>query len=140
MAKFKFKDAAMIALGATGGAYIADWANDMIDEKVEDEKVEIGVKLLAVGACAYVASTQKGLAQTASISALGQFGKGVTESARAMMGGSKPTKGIDEEIGAIYDELEEAMKGTETVTGSEAAVTGNQATVTGSYFDDQFQE
>lgn len=138
MAKFKFKEAAMLTLGATGGAYISDLANDMIDEKVDDEKVEIGVKLIGVALAAYVGTTQKGIIQTAAISALGQFGKGVTESARNMMSGdsSKPTKGIDDEIGAIYDELEQAMKGHATVTGNEATVTGNEPTVTGNYFDE----
>lgn len=137
MAKFKIKEAASVALGATGGAYLADFINDMIDEKIEDEKVEIGVKLALVAAGSYVATTQKGIMQTASISAIGQFGKGIADSVKNMMSDQKPTKGLEEEIGSIHDELMEAMKGHPGVYGNEPQVAGNNPIVSGNYPDDQ---
>lgn len=141
MAKFKFKDAAMTALGAIGGAYGADFIDDQIDDKIDDPKTELGVKLLAVAASAYFATTSKGMARDASIAALGQFGKGAIESAKTMMpGADKPTKGLNDELEGIYDEINETlrMSGNDaTVTGNEAAVTGNEGTVTGASYEDQ---
>ena len=134
MAKLKIKDIAMVALGATGGAYVADFIDDKITDMIEDPKMELGAKLALTAAGAYLATTQKGMLRDAAVSAVGQFGQGAIESAKAMMDGSadKPTKGMDDEIGAIYDEINEAM-----MQGNEATVTGNEATVTGaSYFDD----
>jgi len=140
MAKFKIKDIAMIALGATGGAYVADFIDDKVNDMIEDPKMELGAKLALTAAGAYLASTQKGVMRDAAISATGQFGQGAIESAKSMMESSnKPTKGVNDEIGAIYDEINEAMmQGNEaTVTGNEATVTGNEATVTGAHYDDE---
>lgn len=141
MAKFKFKDAAMTALGATGGAYGADFIDDQITDKVEDPKMEIGAKLLAFGAAAYFAQTSKGVVQHAAIAALGQFGQGIIESAKDMMTDSKPTKGVDEELQGIYDEIDEALKmngNTATVSGNDPAVSGSETgTVTGVSYNDR---
>ena len=139
MAKFKIKDIAMVALGATGGAYVADFIDDKITDMIDDPKMELGAKLALTAAGAYLATTQKGMLRDAAVSAVGQFGQGAIESAKAMMDGSdKPTKGMEDEIGAIYDEINEAMmRGNEaTVTGNEATVTGNEATVTGTDYND----
>ena len=134
MAKFKFKDAAMTAVGATGGAYIADFVNDKVDEMIDDTKMEIGAKLLLVGIAAYTANSQKGMIRDAAVSALGQFGKGIAESARNMMSTSeKPTKGIDVELQGIYDEIEEAMRGNDvSVTGDQ-----NSTIVTGADYTEE---
>jgi len=138
MAKFKIKDIAMVALGATGGAYVADFIDDKITDMIEDPKAELGAKLALTAVGAYLATTQKGMMRDAAISATGQFGQGAIETAKSMMEDSnKPTKGVEDEIGAIYDEINEALKGNEaTVTGNEATVTGNEATVTGASYPD----
>jgi hypothetical protein len=140
MAKLKIKDIAMVALGATGGAYIADFIDDKITDMIDDPKMELGAKLALTAAGAYLATTQKGIMRDAAVSAVGQFGQGAIESAKAMMETSdKPTKGINDEIGAIFDEINEAMmNGNEAiVTGNEATVTGNEATVTGASYPDE---
>ena len=131
MAKLKIKDIAMTALGATGGAYVADFIDDKVNDMIEDPKMELGAKLALTAVGAYAATKSKGAIRDAIVSATGQFGQGAIESAKAMMeSNDKPTKGVDDEIGAIYDEINEAMR------GNEATVTGNEATVTGATYED----
>jgi len=140
MAKFKIKDAAMTALGATGGAFGGNWIDDQITEKVEDPKMEIGAKLLAMAGAVYFSQQAKGFAKDAAIAAVGALGNGVVETARDMMGSDdKPTKGINDELNGIYDEIDQALKmngNDATVTGNDATVTGNDAVVTGANYED----
>ena len=98
---------------------------------IEDPKMELGAKLVLTAVGAYAATKSKGAIRDAIVSATGQFGQGAIESAKAMMeSNDKPTKGVDDEIGAIYDEINEALR------GNEATVTGNEATVTGATYED----
>lgn len=135
MAKLKIKDAAMTALGATGGAYIADIIEDKINDMITDNKIEIGAKLMLVAGGAYFATTSKGIMRDAAIAAIGQFGKGIANSAKGMISGNN--EDISEELEGVYEEIEEAMNGNEPIiSGNEPIISGNETIITGAEYDD----
>lgn len=121
--KIKIKDIAMTVAGATAGAYAANLIDDQVTDMITDDKQELGAKIVLAVVGGIAATNTKGVMRDAIVAATGSFGNGAIETARAMTG-SKPVKGMDEELEGIYEEIDAAMQGA-----TDAEISGDNSPI-----------
>lgn len=115
--------------GAGLGAIAGEIAADKIVDMVESDMAETGALIICAAAGAYIADSQKGIFSDAGTGFAGELTKTVIKKYTGLGGGAeeapatkKAVKGVDDEIGEIYDEINKALevRGTNEpiITGS----------------------
>lgn len=139
--KIDFKNMLMTGLSSTAGAFGGNKIDNLVEDKIEESGKEVGAKLALFALGCYASTKTKGAIRDGVVAATGAIGSGTIESIQRMMEEDKPTKGVDEELQGIYDEIKEAMNGANdvNVTGAnDPTVAGaNSPVVTGADYGEE---
>lgn len=128
--KIKPLDLGKTMLGAGGGALAGEIAADKIVDMVESDMAETGALVIGAAVGAYIEDTQKGMISSAGAGFAGEMMKkvlkkyipGMSDEAAAPTPSKAAVKGVEDEIGEIYDEIEKAL----AVNGAnDPIITGN---------------
>jgi len=106
----------MIAAGA--GAYVGEMVSEKVMSMVDSDIAETGVLLIGSAIGAYIEDSQGGMIGSvgAGLSAemvqmvIKKYVGGGSEEAAKVGPDGKPVKGVEDEIGEIYDEISKALE------------------------------
>lgn len=118
LGKIKPMEIGKTMVGAGAGALVGEMAADKIVEMVESDMAETGALILGAAVGAYLADSQKGMLSSAGIGFSGELTKavlkkyvpGMNDQAPATTSTKTPVKGVEDEIGEIYDEISKALE------------------------------
>lgn len=141
--KIKPMEIGKTMVGASAGAYIGEVVADKVVDMVDSDMAETGALIVLSALGAYVETTQQGMIASAGAGLCAEVGKTVLkkyigggDASPAPAPASKPSprqvKGVENEIGEIYNEISEAL----SVRGAnDPIITGNNDPIITGYDD-----